>query len=223
MPLHGANRQRPTNRKGVDMNKVSGIYRIDLGNGYFYIGSTTNLNKRKREHQYNLLRCAYINHKMQSCWNKYQVFEFTVLQYCNKEELLICEQHFLDKHFDNKKNVNITPTAGSTLGVVHSAETRAKISAIHKGRVLSVEHRAKISAANKGRVFSIEHREKMSASRIGRVLSDEARAKLSAANKGKSLSDETRAKISATTKGVPKSAETRLKMSKAQRRRRHAG
>lgn len=82
------------------------------------------------------------------------------------------------------------------LGHSHSAETRAKISAAkkgspawNKGMRASPETRAKIGAANRRRVVSPETRAKMSAARIGnknslgRVLSAETRAKISAANR----------------------------------------
>jgi hypothetical protein len=47
-----------------------------------------------------------------------------------------------------------------------SAETKAKMSAAQKGRILSDEHKAKVSAAKKGRTrkpFSEEHKAKLSA------------------------------------------------------------
>jgi hypothetical protein len=44
------------------------------------------------------------------------------------------------------------------LGVKRSAETRAKLSAASKGRILSAEHRAKIGAANQGMTRSKEQR-----------------------------------------------------------------
>src|SRR5215831_14814471 len=46
----------------------------------------------------------------------------------------------------------------------HSDETKAKISAANKGRVLSIETRRRMSAARKGVPFSAEHRAKVSAS-----------------------------------------------------------
>lgn len=50
-------------------------------------------------------------------------------------------------------------------GKNHSEKTRAKISGIHKGRILSEKTRAKISAANQNP--SEETRSKMSASKMG--------------------------------------------------------
>ena len=69
-----------------------------------------------------------------------------------------------------------------------TAETRAKMSASHKGKIpwnkgktLSAETRAKLSAANKGQIPWNK----------GKTLSAETCAKLSATNKGKTLSAET--------------------------------
>ena len=202
------------------MNKCSGIYRIELGNGHFYIGSAIDIDKRKRDHRNDLKRGAHCNKRVQHCWNKYGVFEFTVLEECVKDGLIVREQFYLDQHCDNPKNVNLVSIAGSNLGHKHSAETRAKMSAAKKGVPMSAEHCAKISAANKGRVWSAEHRAKMSAAKKGVPLSAEHCAKMSAARKGVPLSAETRAKMSAAKKGKPLSAEHRAKMSATIRRNR---
>ena len=180
------------------MNKCSGIYRIELGNGHFYIGSAIDIDKRKRDHRNDLKRGIHPNRIVQHCWNKYGVFEFTVLEECVKDGLIVREQFYLDQHCDNPKNVNLVSIAGSNLGLKHSAETRAKISAAKKGHKHSAESRAKMSAAHKGVPLSAEHRAKMSAARKGVPKWAEHCAKLSAAKKGVPLSAEHRAKISAT-------------------------
>jgi group I intron endonuclease len=180
--------------------RCSGIYRIDLGNGNFYIGSAVNLARRKRDHRSELIRGVHTNRIMQNCWNKYNVFEFTVLEECQISELLLREQFWIDSFFSNPKNVNIAPIAGSTLGVTHSPEARANMSASQKGKPKSAEHRAKIAAANKKRIYSVEHRKRISDRNKGKVWTAEARAKMSAINKGKVLpprSPEHCAKISA--------------------------
>jgi len=176
--------------------KTAGIYRIELGNGWFYIGSAVNLKRRQSNHKSDLVATRHHNPKMQNCWNKYGVFKFTVLEECNNADLLVREQLYLDRHFSDQNNLNLTPTAGSWLGRVHSAETKTKISAALKGRVTSAETKAKMSAAQKGRVAS-------------------------AAQKGRVASAETRAKISIALKGKPKSAETRAKMSASWERKRN--
>ena len=75
-------------------------------------------------------------------------------------------------------------------------------------KACSEETKAKISAANKGRLVSEEAKIKMSKSAKGRKHTEEARAKMSAASKArlatgniKKHTEETKAKISAANKG----------------------
>ena len=95
---------------------------------------------------------------------------------------------------------------GVGLGRKHSDETRAKIAAAFKGKSLSPETRAKMSASHKGKTFSPEHRAKMSASKVGNTYalghkhSDETRAKMSTSHMGHKASDESRAKMSLAAK-----------------------
>ena len=172
---------------------TSGIYRIDLGNDWFYIGSTVDIKRREREHRWKLDNKIQDNKKMQNVWNKYGVFEFTVLEECVKENLIIREQIYLDKHFGDANNVNLCSTAGSCLGVVRSAETKAKMAKAKRN--ISAETRAKISASLKGTVLSAKTRAKMVAAKKGKRHSAETKAKISASQKGKTASAETRAKM----------------------------
>lgn len=89
-------------------------------------------------------------------------FILEILEYCNKEELICREQHYINLL---KPEYNLAKLAASCLGYKHTKETRAKMSAALTGRTLSAEHRANISAANAGRVFSPEHRANLSASK----------------------------------------------------------
>lgn len=161
----------------------SGIYRIELGNGYFYIGSAVHLDGREKKHRSDLRCSVHINKRMQNCWNKYGVFEFVVLEECKTQVLLLQEQTWIDIHFANPKNVNINPTAGSSLGYKHSVEARAKMSTAKIGHLHSAERRAKNSVAQKGKVRSAETCAKISAIHKGKVFSIEHRAKISDANR----------------------------------------
>ena len=67
-----------------------------------------------------------------------------------------------------------------------SPETRAKLSAAHKGRTDSPETRARKSAAQKGHEVSPEARAKIAAAQRGRTHSPETRARIAAALKGRS-------------------------------------
>lgn len=101
------------------------------------------------------------------------------------------------------------------------AETRAKIGAAHKGKVMSSATREKIGLAalgrNKGRHISDETRAKIRSANIGKKLSDETRAKMRASAKGKNAgkvrSAETRAKLRSAHLGMKASDKTRAKMS----------
>jgi group I intron endonuclease len=163
---------------------TSGIYRITCTpTGKFYIGSAVCLRIRWKDHRSDLRYNHHDNPKLQAAWNKYgeEAFIFDILELVLIPEMLTArEQYWLDKL---KPIFNIAPTAGSTLGVKHSPETRAKMSASRIGR----------PGTNLGRKFSPEVCAKMSASQRGTSkgpCSPEKRAKLSALKKGISLDPE---------------------------------
>ena len=216
----------------------SGIYQIlNTVDGHRYIGSAVSLAKRWINHRASLRRGDHRNVHLQRAWNKYgeAAFELRVIGMCPPADLIRMEQHLLD---DMRPEYNISPTAGSSLGIVSSPETRAKLSLVNKGRKNgpfstehranlsaakkgkrrgppSPEHRAKISASNKGKTQSPEHRAKISAAKKGKTHSPETRAKMSEAHRGKTHSPEARVKLSIANKGKRLSPETRAKMSKA--------
>lgn len=111
---------------------------------------------------------------------------------CQMEQDLIMEY----KTTDDRYGYNLS-TGGESgaAGVVVSAETRAKRSAIFKGRRHSDESRRKMSEAAKGRTFSPETLAKMSAAKKGKPLSKEHRKKIADSNRGKHMSEEAKDKI----------------------------
>lgn len=125
---------------------------------------------------------------------------------------------------------------GASPGHTKSPETRAKLSAAHKGKKLSAEHRAKLSAARKGRgpVLTAESYAKMSRTKTGRPghkPSPECVAKRVTATKKTwerkkaegwkptPCSPEGRARTTAALKGHKVSPETRAKISAANKGR----
>lgn len=68
------------------------------------------------------------------------VFTFKVIEQCDKSLLFSREQHWLNWLFDLPENLryNFSPTADSPLGVKHTPETRAKISAAKVGNTNAV-------------------------------------------------------------------------------------
>jgi group I intron endonuclease len=55
--------------------------------------------------------------------NGYSNFKLDILEYCNKEDLLKREQHFIDLL---KPKYNILNSASSSLGFKHTEETKKK-------------------------------------------------------------------------------------------------
>ena len=101
---------------------------------------------------------------------------------------------------------------GGMPGAKHSEETKAKIGAAHRGKIVSAEARARMSEAQR-RAMTQERRAEIGAA--SRNRSPEANARIGEANRGRSPSEETRAKISAASKGRPQSEEARRKRSEA--------
>ena len=187
----------------------SGVYRIDLGNGWFYVGSSSDLRRRKRDHRRELVSGSHRNRIMQNVYAKHGVFTFTVIGHYPVDEIIAREQVLLDLHHSDPRCANNLPTAGNSLGVKRSAETCARMSAA--ASKMSAETRAKISAAATGRRLSPETRAKLSAARSN--SSPETRARQSAAKLGRKRSAEACANISAGLMGREVSPETRAKMS----------
>lgn len=81
-------------------------------------------------------------------------------------------------------------------GLVHSLETRRKLSESHKGKKFTEEHRRNLSKVRKGCVLSKEARLNMAKAQKGRHHSVETKQKIREANKGHKMAEESRRKIS---------------------------
>lgn len=92
------------------------------------------------------------------------------------------------------------------LGRKASPETRAKMSALRKGRKLSPQHADAVRRADRSHVIP----------RRGFTISDKQKAQISVVHKGKVLSPETKAKLRAANLGKKASIETINKMRIAQ-------
>lgn len=203
-----------------------GIYQWrQLSTGRKYIGSTVNFEVRKGEHLRYLNGNYHNNLHLLNAWKKYGAddFVFEILEVIeDRSALLDREQWYLDSVIDwssdfNKARVAACPP--DTTGMERTAETRAKISASNKGKVVSAETRAKLADAAKRREkVTLETRARISKSGLGRKHSPESKAKMSIALKGKVVSSETRAKLSAALKGragKEHTPEAKAKISKA--------
>ena len=131
--------------------KESGIYKIlNIITKDFYEGSAVNLYNRWNRHRYELRKNIHgKNTYFQNAWNQYgeDNFEFSVLELCEKELLLVREQWYFD---NDHPSYNINPVAGNCLGTKHTEESRAKISEAAKNRSpMSEEHKRKIGVAER--------------------------------------------------------------------------
>lgn len=230
------------------ITKRSGVYLIkNETSGKVYVGSAVNLSKRWSEHLCGLRKGTHCNEHLKRAWNRYgeDAFSFEVLLICDKDNLLFFEQRVLNifaKHHGWGMLYNISPTAGSSIGVKFTDETKAKIGASSKGRNIGRRHtdeelkkmsvinigrnvgrrhsdeaRHKMSQSRRGKKFSEEHKANLSAALMGRQMSSETMEKLRIANLGRHHSESAKAKIGAASKGSKLgrklSVKTRAKMS----------
>jgi hypothetical protein len=116
-------------------------------------------------------------------------------------------------------------------GLIHSEETKIKMSEARKGeknhnygKIHSEEHKRKLSEAHNGRTHSEENRKNMSEAQKGKIRSEETKIKMSEAKKGenhylygKTHSEETKIKMSETRKGKTHSEEHKRKISEGKK------
>jgi group I intron endonuclease len=197
--------------------KKPAIYRAWIGDR-FYFGQTLDPKQRAAGHLSLLRRSKHNNMHMQRAFNKHQCFYFEVLVYVPADDLDAVEQALIDAHVSDRACMNIARDATAP-GRSPSAETRAKMSNSHKGKVQSPEQRAKNSAALTGRIYSAEHRANIGAARTGKKHRPESCAKISAANRKRKMSAACRAAIAKANNGRKCTPEQRARMSEAQKKR----
>lgn len=196
----------------------SGIYAItNTENGKRYIGSACRLKSRWSTHRWRLEANTHHSPKLQNAWNKSGAdkFSFVVLEIVQDKSMLIDrEQAWIDSTKSaSAAGYNISPTAGSPLGVRHTDAVKAARSLALKGRRRPPEVVERIAAGNRGKVISQDVRDRISAKLIGRIprpeevekmrrikLTPESRARQSAALLGRKLTPDAIAKRSATVR-----------------------
>ena len=215
----------------IPLPNAPGIYQITcVPTGKIYVGSAVNLRRRWREHVLLATKGAHKSPYFQKAWNKYGAESFTiaVLELCDRNQLIEREQCYLDtlRPYDRSIGFNVAQRAGSTLGRVASAETRAKIGEANRKRTVSETTRQRMREKRP----SEETRAKMSIAHIGLTHSDVTKAKMrtykpteQTLNKLRALrhSDETRNKISQSKQGKPRSPQVVEGMFKRHANNRH--
>lgn len=133
------------------------------------------------------------------------------------------ERHWIaELRILNPDCVNVSNGGDGPAGMIHSADTRAKIRAAQLGRKMPAGHGEKIAAKTRGQKRSAETVARMSVARKGEVRTPEQRAKIRAALTGRKAAPGVGAKISAANMGRTISAEHRAAISRAQKGKQHS-
>lgn len=181
---------------------VAGVYTITSPSGGTYVGSAVDFASRWSVHRHHLRKGTHHNIKLQNAAAKYGIASlvFKKLIVCLPEHAVMYEQIAIDALCPR---YNVARIAGSTAGYKHTNATKAQFH-LRKKAGRSEETRALISAAHKGRRLTDEHRENVAAANRGAKRSDEAKNAMRQAQLGKKQSAETIAKRVAKLKGKPR-------------------
>lgn len=97
-----------------------GIYRIlNNVNGKVYIGQSTNIKRRWKDHINELRRGTHLNNRLQDAWDTFgeSAFSFNVLEKCKSNKLNELERYYI-KQYDStntERGYNISPGIGRNL------------------------------------------------------------------------------------------------------------
>lgn len=145
--------------------KKAGVYIFQcLINGKFYVGETLNVYDRMKTHKWcgddQLFNRAVKKYGMEN-------FEITVYYPPDfkKIDLIDLEEQMIIKFKSLRPNgYNVLPRGTDHSGIPLSAEHKAKISKIHKGKIVSAETRLKLSKQKIGvkrKPYTEEHKRKL--------------------------------------------------------------
>ena len=170
------------------------VYRIINPKGKVYVGSTRDINIRKRNYKG---LCCKKQTKLYNSLKKYgwDRHLFEVLEEVSIENMYIAERKWQEFYKVVERGLNCVYVNTADKPAIYSEDTRKKMSDSRKGLIKSPEWQEKITAALQGRTLSLDHRKKISMTKLGVKESEEVRLKKSKAHIGKKHSQETIEKI----------------------------
>ena len=188
----------------IALTKNAGVYRIsNRVDGKQYIGGSLLVLRRLGHHRSLLRRQLHFNRHLQRAWDKHgeDAFVFEVVQFCDKDDVLFCEQTHLDEMFatvDRRLIYNTATVAAAPMtGLKASDETRRKMSDALRGKRRCEATKERMRKAQRGRVVSDEGRRNVSMSKSGanhpnwgKSMPEVVREKISAAQKGRVFTEE---------------------------------
>lgn len=132
---------------------LAGIYRLDFLSGHFYIGQSSNVIKRWRQHRSKFKHGSMRQHhpKLFNIWDKYGEPAFTILAFCEIEEMTYVEQQLITEYWGNPLFANTNSDATTSRGV-----KRTHVS-WQTGKEFTAIHRQRLSDAKQGRVSGIHN------------------------------------------------------------------
>ena len=191
------------------MTKLGCIYYIyckESNKGYVGQTSTPTPEKRYKSHCCRS-RSAKTSFALYNAMKKYGIEAFTVETLCiiPIDSLSRMEAYWAEQMetyiWDSPGGYNMI-WCGDTprLGILHSEESKEKMSKIQKGKIVSEETKKKQSEAAKGRIVSEETKQKLANANIGKKRSEASKEKQSKSNIGSKRSEETKKKQSEAAK-----------------------
>jgi len=160
----------------------AGIYTItNMHNGKYYIGRSSDFERRKKEHLRDLRRNDHANVHLQRSFNKYgeDAFVFELIEDIEDTSILEkLEQEYLDQlDYGNSYNTSKRSSGGGLFGIKngmfgrhHTEEARQRMSEYRKGR------KRRPHTEEENRINSLAH--------LGKKHSKDARKNMSEANRG---------------------------------------
>ena len=164
--------------------KQIGIYCIEnLVNHKKYIGQSTDIEHRWKQHRYELNYGCHDNDYLQKSWSKYGCdnFDFYIIQLCSVEQLNELEVYYINFYETLNRDKGYNLTSGGGVNKYYAKEVCDKISQALMGHKVSLETRQKVSQNHAdvsgtkhpmyGKKHSEESKEKMRQAGLGRPSS----------------------------------------------------
>ena len=116
----------------------SGVYIIkNIISGHMYVGASSQLTRRRKDHFAELRRGTHYNAFLQSSYNKHEGkgFVFGIVEYCSEDKLEELEQYYIDKYW-NTRLYNGRKKANIRRPVKEERELQSKIKELKKRPLL---------------------------------------------------------------------------------------
>ncbi|MCY1292462.1 group I intron endonuclease [compost metagenome] len=148
---------------------------FNVVNGFFYVGSSTDLRERLYRHRYQLDNGKHDNYILQRSYTCWEDIEITYYPVSSESKARFIEQDLLRFHRNDPLLANLGTGAYCTWGDGMPDEFKQQIRQSKLGTIISQEARDKISRALKGKPKSPEHIRKAAEAQRGRICTEDMR------------------------------------------------